>query len=58
MDFHIVVLSGDGIGPDVVGAAALVLKTGADRFGHRFELTSRPVGGVAIDAQAQPVRRK
>ena len=33
--FHIVVLPGDGIGPEVTSAAWTVLETVAGRFGHR-----------------------
>jgi 3-isopropylmalate dehydrogenase len=45
---RIVVLPGDGIGPEVVDAAVLVLQAVAPPSGHRFVLESRPIGGAAV----------
>jgi len=45
----IVILPGDGIGPEVIGAAVQLLYTVADAFGHEFELQKYPIGGIAID---------
>jgi 3-isopropylmalate dehydrogenase len=45
----IVVLPGDGIGPEVIAEALQVLRAIARRFGHELELTEAPFGGVAID---------
>jgi 3-isopropylmalate dehydrogenase len=42
---RIVTLPGDGIGPEVMAAAALLL----ERLGD-FELDERPIGGTSIDA--------
>jgi 3-isopropylmalate dehydrogenase len=42
---RIVVLPGDGIGPEVMGAAASLL----ERLGD-FELEEQPIGGASIDA--------
>src|SRR2546425_8108733 len=50
----IVLLPGDGIGPEVIGAAAGILETCAAEFGHRFELPEFPIGGAAIDATRAP----
>src|SRR5882672_1106655 len=47
---NIVLLPGDGIGPEVVAEARKVLEHIATRFGHTFEFTSHLIGGVAIDA--------
>ena len=49
MDARIVLLPGDGIGPEVVAQARLVLQAIAARFGHQFEFQSHPIGGCAID---------
>jgi 3-isopropylmalate dehydrogenase len=51
----IVLLPGDGIGPEVIGAAARVLEDCAAEFGHRFELVEFPIGGAAIDATGNPL---
>ncbi len=50
MEFKIVLLPGDGIGPEVVGAAGQVLGAVAERFGRTFETDTRLIGGCAIDA--------
>lgn len=50
MKYRIALVPGDGIGPEVVGAASDVLKKIADKFGHEFEFTVYPAGGAAIDA--------
>jgi 3-isopropylmalate dehydrogenase len=45
---RIVVLPGDGIGPEVVDAALSVLTAVAERYGHRFDLKSEAIGGEAV----------
>jgi len=45
----IVLLPGDGIGPEVTSAAANVLRECAREFHHQFEFVEQPVGGAAID---------
>ncbi|MDX1966078.1 MAG: 3-isopropylmalate dehydrogenase [Planctomycetaceae bacterium] len=49
MDAQIVLLPGDGIGPEVTAEGARVLQAVAQRFGHRFSMTTHPIGGCAID---------
>jgi 3-isopropylmalate dehydrogenase len=44
----IVLLPGDGIGPEVVDGAVKVLRTVATRFGHAFEFTPALIGGAAV----------
>ena len=51
----IVVLPGDGIGPEVVAEGVRVLRAVAERFGHVFAFESAPVGGSAIDAEGDPL---
>ncbi len=46
---RIVLLPGDGIGPEVVAEARRVLDAVAARFDRRFELETHLVGGAAID---------
>ncbi len=45
----IVVLPGDGVGPEVTGAALQILKSIATEYGHRFRFTEHLIGGKAID---------
>lgn len=51
MKFSVVVLPGDGIGPDVITEALKVLRVVAKRFGHEFDFRYGLVGGIAIDQQ-------
>ncbi len=51
----IVLLPGDGIGPEIVGVAVRVLKECAGRFGHQFEFAEFPFGGSGIDAAGEPL---
>ncbi len=55
MNLKIVVLPGDGIGPEVTAQAVRVLEAVAERYGHAFEFESRPVGGVAITNEGAPL---
>jgi 3-isopropylmalate dehydrogenase len=50
MDATIVVLPGDGIGPEVTAEALRVLEAVARRGGHRFRFEERLMGGCSIDA--------
>lgn len=51
----IAVLPGDGIGPEVTGAAVEILKDCASSFGHQFEFREFPFGGAAIDRCGAPL---
>jgi 3-isopropylmalate dehydrogenase len=51
----IALLPGDGIGPEVIAAAAAVLETIAARRGHSFTLTRSPFGAAALRAGAPPL---
>ena len=55
MDAKIVLLPGDGIGPEVVAQAERVLNQVAETSGHSFELSSHPMGGNAIDDFGDPL---
>jgi 3-isopropylmalate dehydrogenase len=46
----IVVLGGDGIGPEVTRQGTRVLEAVAKRYGHDFRFESHLIGGAAIDA--------
>ncbi len=49
MNYNIVTLPGDGIGPDIVKEAVKVLKKVADVYGHTFNFNEQLIGGSAID---------
>ena len=49
----IALLPGDGIGPEVVAAARVVLDAVAETFGHDFEFRHGAIGGCAIEATGE-----
>ena len=51
----VVLLPGDGIGPEVTRAAASVLQECAREFQHQFEMVEMPIGGAAIDKTGNPL---
>lgn len=55
MHADIVVLPGDGIGPEVTAAAVAVLREVAKRHDHDFRFHERLIGGAAIDAAGEPL---
>ena len=57
MKASIVLLPGDGIGPEVVAQGRRVLERVAARFGHAFTFEEHIVGGAAIDATGEPLPR-
>jgi 3-isopropylmalate dehydrogenase len=52
---NIVLLPGDGIGPEVTAAAVQVLSAVASRYQHDFEFSEQAIGGCAIDATGEPL---
>ena len=54
MEQTIVLLPGDGIGPEIVGEAVRVLQACAEKYGHRFSFIEAPIGGAALDACGEP----
>jgi 3-isopropylmalate dehydrogenase len=55
MDKQITLLPGDGIGPEIVSQAVLVLDKVGSIFGHNFNTSSRSAGGNAIDETGNPM---
>ncbi|MDP9479447.1 MAG: 3-isopropylmalate dehydrogenase [Actinomycetota bacterium] len=53
--FEILLLPGDGIGPEVVGAAREVVDVAAEHFGIEVRYEERKIGGVAIRDEGEPV---
>ena len=55
MNARIVLLPGDGVGPEVVGAARLVLEHVAGSGSHHFAFEEHPVGGASIEKHGLPL---
>ena len=55
MNAGIVLLPGDGIGPEVTQAAVRVLQVVAEKFGHTFVFSEYAIGGCAIDLFGAPL---
>ncbi|MCL4561913.1 MAG: 3-isopropylmalate dehydrogenase [Chloroflexi bacterium] len=55
MNGKIVVLPGDGIGPEVTAQAVRVLQAVAAKYGHSFAFIERLIGGSAIDREGTPL---
>ncbi len=53
MKASILVLPGDGIGPEVTAEAMRVLRAVAEAWGHDFAFTEALLGGCAIDATGE-----
>ena len=53
--YHITVLKGDGIGPDVVTEAMGVLECVGKKYGHDFVFNEKLAGGCAYDAYGEPL---
>ncbi len=51
--FKIAVLSGDGIGPEVMVQGLRVLDAASKKFGFQYEAKEYRVGGIAIDLDGQ-----
>ena len=55
MEYKVGVISGDGIGPEIVTEAKKVLDKIADKYGHSFNYTDILMGGCSIDATGVPL---
>ncbi|HUM51834.1 MAG TPA: isocitrate/isopropylmalate family dehydrogenase, partial [Chitinophagales bacterium] len=54
MNKKIAVLSGDGIGPEIIQEAIKVLKAIGQKFNHQFEYNHALIGAAAIDKTGNP----
>ena len=52
---QIVILPGDGIGPEVVDEGLKILSAVAKKFGFSFDLKEGTIGGAAIDKFGEPL---
>ncbi len=55
MNKNIAVIRGDGIGPEIIDQAILVLDRIAKLYGHTFSYTDVDMGGCAIDKYGDPL---
>lgn len=55
MEQKIAVIRGDGIGPEIVGEAMVVLDAVGQLYGHRFTYDEVDMGGCAIDKWGDPL---
>ena len=55
MKAKIVVLPGDGVGPEVVAEARKVLEAVASKNGHQLSFEKQLIGGIAIDETGDPL---
>jgi len=53
--YRITLLSGDGIGPEIMAVAVEVLKVVGQQFDLNFEFQEALMGGVAIEAKGEPL---
>jgi 3-isopropylmalate dehydrogenase len=55
MKASILLLPGDGIGPEVVAAAASILRAVGARYSHQFDLREAHIGGAALRHDLPPL---
>ena len=53
--FDILLLPGDGIGPEVVGSARAVMDSAAGHFGVQLSYEERKIGAAAIRDEGEPI---
>jgi 3-isopropylmalate dehydrogenase len=56
--FRILLLGGDGVGPEVLNEARSLLESIAEPAGVRFEFREAFIGGAAIEAHGVPLREE
>lgn len=54
-NYHIAVLPGDGIGPEVMAQAQKVMKAVSERFSLNITTKEYDIGGIAIDNHGSPL---
>ena len=58
MKLRVVILPGDGIGPEVTKQAVAVLSTVSDVCGYEFRFETHRIGGAAIEQDGTPLPEK
>lgn len=56
MKSTIVMMPGDGVGPEIVEATRTVMSAIEGKFGHLFETNDVAIGGAALDVYGEPLR--
>jgi 3-isopropylmalate dehydrogenase len=54
-NYHVTVLKGDGVGPEVIAQALGILALAGQKYGFTVELTEALIGGAAIDQRGEPL---
>ncbi len=54
-EYGVLLLPGDGIGPEVISEAVKALQAVGQRFGLRFAVSEAPIGGAAVDTAGVPL---
>lgn len=54
----IVVLAGDGIGPEIMDSALAILQVASQKMGIQFVFDEKPFGGFAIDQTGEPLPKE
>ena len=57
MNKTIVLLPGDGVGPEIVEQAVRVLHAVGMKYETSFSISTELIGGAAIDATGEPDRK-
>lgn len=55
MEYHVAVIKGDCIGPEIVNEAMKVMDKVAEKFGHTFHYEQLLLGGASIDEYGVPL---
>ena len=55
MKLNLLVVAGDGIGPEVTREAVSVMQTVASASGHEIAVTEKRIGGIAMDTDGIPL---
>jgi len=55
MSYKVVLLPGDGIGPEVTDAAVKVIKMAGEKFNVSFEFNTKLIGGCSYDYYGSPL---
>ncbi|GAA4071127.1 MAG TPA: 3-isopropylmalate dehydrogenase [Bacilli bacterium] len=58
MKKHIVLLPGDGIGPEILDSSVAILRAIASKFNHHFTFETHLIGGAAIDEVNEPLPKE
>lgn len=58
MKANLVLLPGDGIGPEIVSAASETLYKLAEKFGHELQMQEFYIGGIAMDKFGVPLPKE